>query len=176
MKNRIEDDLMQEFVDFVETSQVLPGKTLDDRIRDRIGADLSRERWWLYGKLTLIQVAAGLATLTVCPQFGLGLGHLPHLHDIHSALPSPLFYLICGLLFVSLGGVLSGLILSRNDLVLLQQRGCRYFIFYACCAYLALVTLGPEAFVAGSLAWIPGAVVGNTLSLALSRRLRQRLA
>ncbi len=103
MKNRSENDLMREFVDFVETSPVLPGQALDDTIRKRIAADLSRQRWRLCGKLTLIQVAAGLTTLCVCPQFGLGFAHLPILHDIHSAVPSPLFHLICGTLFVSLG-------------------------------------------------------------------------
>ncbi|MCP4898137.1 MAG: hypothetical protein GY906_14285 [bacterium] len=176
MRNRADNDLVREFVDFVETSPVLPGQALDDTIRERIGADLSQQRWRVLGKVTLIQVAAGLTTLCVCPQFGLGFGHLPLLHDVHSTLPLPLFHLICGLLFVSLGGVSSGLVLSRNDLVLVERRHYRYFLVYGCLVYLALVNLSPEAFVAGSLAWIPGAVLGNLVSFSLGRRLRRRLA
>ena len=42
MKNRADNDLMRDFVDFVETSPVLPGQALDDAIRERIGADRRR--------------------------------------------------------------------------------------------------------------------------------------
>ncbi len=72
--------------------------------------------------------------------------------------------------------MLSGVVLSRNDLAQVKKRRYRYFFAYACLVYLALVTVGPEAFVVGSLAWIPGAVLGNTLSFALAARLRRRLA
>lgn len=175
MKNKSESDLLQEFADFVETPPVSPGQALDNTIKERIGADLSRQHWWLCGKLTLFQIVAGLATLTACPQFGLGGSHLPLVHDIHSSAPPVVFYLICGLLFVSLGGLLSGLILQHNERAQVNRWCYRYFIAYAGLAYLILVLVGPEAFVASSLTWIPGALLGNITGFNLSCWLRRRL-
>ncbi len=176
MKNKSETDLRQEFVAFVETSPQAPGQALDDAIVERIGTDLSRRHWRLCGKLTLIQILTGLATLSACPQFGLGSGHLSLIHDLHRGVSPIMFYLICGLLFVSLGGLLSGLILQHNELAQVNRWRYRYFLTYAGLVYLILVLIGPEAFVASSLAWIPGAVLGNITGFKLICRLLRQLS
>jgi hypothetical protein len=87
-----------------------------------------------------------------------------------------LFYLFCGLLFVGLGATLSGLVLEHHELRQVGRIRYRYFLTYSILIYLTLVTLGTEAFVVSSLAWVPGAVLGATLGFALTNRLTQELA
>jgi hypothetical protein len=50
-----------------------------------------------------------------------------------------------------------------------------YFAGYSLLAYGLLVTLGPEAFIAGSLTWVVGAMLGNVLGYGAAVRLRQVL-
>ncbi len=165
----------REFHDFVAAPEMTPGTALDRRINAQIGKALRWEFWQVGFKMTLIQVVTGLATLTICPQFGLGLGDHLSLHAGHVGAPAVLFYLMCGLLFVSCGGLLCGVLLRRSELARAQKMRGRYFLGYACVAYLMLVLLGSEAFVATSLLWIPGAVLGNLAGFVLARSLRLRL-
>lgn len=172
-----ENELCREFAEFVESAPVVPDRATDAAILRRTSADLRHDRWRAYTKLTLLQVAAGLLTTIICPQFGFGFGYHPtFLRDAHAAAPSLLFYLLCGLLFVSLSPILSGLVLRRNEFRQVGRKRYRYFVAYGTFAYLALVVLGTEAFVISSLAWIPGAVLGNALGFALMSRVIQRFA
>ena len=116
-------------------------------------------------------------TLIFYPQFGFGFGHYSSfLHDAHTAAPPLLFCLLCGLLFVGLGAMLSGLVLEHHELRQVGRIRYRYFLTYSILIYLTLVTLGTEAFVLRSLAWILVAVLGNTLGFALTSRLIQKFA
>ncbi|MDT8442007.1 MAG: hypothetical protein RQ723_10145 [Desulfuromonadales bacterium] len=166
----------REFRDFVNAAEVAPGAALDARVTGDIDKALRREPWWIGCKMTLVQVASGLATLTVCPQFGLGWGdHLPW-HAGHAGAPAVLFSLVCGMLFVSCGGLLCALLLRRSELARAHKMSVSYFLGYAGGAYLVLLLLGTEAFLFTSLAWIPGAVLGNLAGFSAGHAVRRRLA
>lgn len=83
---------------------------------------------------------------------------------------------MCGLFFVSLGALLSGLRLRRAELRVLGGMPWGFFLGYGSLAYGGLLALGEEAFMLASLTWIAGTVLGNALGFAASTRLRQRLA
>ncbi len=171
-----ENELLKEFAECVESAPSAPRRAAEEAMLRRITADLRRSWWRVCAKLTLFQVSAGLVTLLFCPQFGFGFGHVSSLlHDAHTTAPPLLFYLLCGVLFVGLGALLSGLVLERHELRQVGRIRYRYFFAYSILIYLTLVALGTEAFVLSSLAWIPGAVLGNTLGFALTSRLAQRL-
>ncbi|MCF6267582.1 MAG: hypothetical protein L3J57_13705 [Desulfuromusa sp.] len=172
MKSKSESDLLQEFAEFIEAPQVSPGFALDEIVVKRVESSLLRSYWRLFPKLTLIQIITGLATLTICPQFGIGGGHLPIVHELHSGAPPLIFHLLCGVLFVGFGGLLSGLILRPVESAQISRWRYHYFLAYAATAYLILILAGSEAFVASSLSWIPGAVLGSTAGFSLSCRLR----
>ena len=172
-----ERELLQEFSEFVEAVPTAPGPVVDAAILGRVAAALSPPRWKILLRLAMAQTVGGLLTLSVCPQFGLGFGtHQNALHDLHAALPSVFFYLACGLFFISLGVVCSGLLLRRAELRSLDHLPWRFFLGYGALAYLVLLALGSEAFVLASLAWIVGAVAGNALGFAVTVRLRLRPA
>lgn len=89
------------------------------------------------------------------------------------ALAPAIFHLLCGVFFVTLGAVVGGLVLTRHEIRAVSQTKNRYFAVYGVLAYVTLVTLGPEIFVAGSLTWVVGAILGNTLCYGSVIRLRQ---
>lgn len=175
-KSHNEREIMREFAEFIEAGPVAPGKTADAAVLNRVENDLHPALWKVYAKFGLIEIAAGLATLSVCPQFGVGFGrHNELLHTIHTATSPFLFHLLCGLLFVIFGAALSGLVLNRNEIRVMGAGPGRflYFSLFGLLAYLSFMALGAEGFVAASLAWVPGALLGNIIGFETVARLRQ---
>ena len=164
---------MHEFAEFVSAQPVAPLKSTDTAILEMVEKDLRPALWRILPKATLVQVAAGLATLTICPQFGVGFGgHNELLHTLHLATPPALFYIICGLIFVITGGALSGLVLSRSEIRSVAMAKYPYFAAYAVLAYAVLIAFGAEVFVASSLTWMVGALLGNIMGFEAMTRLR----
>lgn len=169
-----EQELRREFAEFVDVEPATPATGVDNTVLNMVARDLRPTPWKIFVKLTLVEVAAGLATLTVCPQFGLGfVRHNALLHDLHVATSPGVFYLLCGVLFVTLGAVLAGFVLTRHEIRAISHASNRYFALYSILAYLVLVVLSPELFVAASLTWIVGALLGNILGYAAAVRIRQ---
>jgi ribulose 1,5-bisphosphate carboxylase large subunit-like protein len=94
------------------------------------------------------------------------------LHTLHLATPPALFYIICGLIFVITGGALSGLVLNRSEIRSVATARYPYFAAYAVLAYVVLIAFGAEVFVASSLTWMVGALMGNILGFEAMTRLR----
>ena len=169
-----DQELLKEFCGFIAAEPIAPDKETDASVLRLVENDLRPALWKIYTKFTLVEAAAGLLTLTICPQFGLGFGqHNELLHALHLATPPVVFYLLCGLLFVILGAIVGGLVLSRDEIRTVGYGKYVYFAGYSALAYLALVTLGIEIFVASSLTWMLGAMLGNLLGFGAVARLRQ---
>jgi len=166
--------LLKEFGGFIAAEPIAPDRETDKSILRMVENDLRPALWKIYTKLTLAEVGAGLLTLTICPQFGLGFGqHNELLHALHLSTPPVIFYLLCGLLFVTLGAAMGGLVLSRDEIRTVGYGKYVYFAGYTALAYFAFVTLGAEVFVASSLTWMLGAMLGNLLGFGVVTRLRQ---
>jgi hypothetical protein len=141
-----------------------------------VGKDLRLPLWKVYTKFTIVEVTAGLLTLTICPQFGLGFGqHNEFLHALHVAASPVIFYLLCGLFFVILGAALGGLVLNRDEIRSFCNNDNWYFAGYCILTYLTLVALGAEVFVLSSLTWMLGAMLGNLFGFGAVIRLRQAM-
>jgi len=174
IKNKDEQQIEREFAEFIDAEPLAPAPSVDKLILQRVAQDLCPARWKVWSRLTLVEVTAGLLTLTICPQFGLGFGqHNEFLHALHAATTPLVFYLLCGLFFVSFGAALAGVVLTRAEIRTLGQQKYLYFAVYSLLVYLGLLTLGPEAFVVSSMAWVIGALLGNILTFAAVTRLRQ---
>jgi len=172
-ETKSEQEMLQEFAEFIESEQVAPGNQVDQAIFTMVKSDLHPALWKVYTKVTLVEAAAGLLTLTICPQFGLGFGrHNEFLHALHAATPAVVFYLLCGLFFVILGATLSGLVLTRDEIRIVGNSRYLYFSVYSVLAYSTLVVLGAEVFVVSSLVWMLGAILGNVLGFEAVIRLR----
>ena len=175
-KTELEQEMLQEFAEFIEADPIAPSKGMDEAVLRRVAKDLRPVPWKSFAKLTLVEVGAGLITLTLCPQFGLGFGsHLEALHRLHAATSPAVFYLLCGVLFVTFGAALGGLVLTRQEIRVVSPTRNRFFAFFSLLAYVFLLALGPEVFVASSLTWVVGAMLGNLLGYGAVIRLRQAL-
>ncbi len=173
-RDKHELELSKKFTDFIESEQVAPNDRLDGAVLNMVRKELRPALWKVYGKLTLVEATAGLLTLTICPQFGFGLGqHNQFLHALHSSTPPAVFYLLCGLFFVLIGATLGGLLLNRAEIRTIGRSRYFYFAVYSVLAFLLLLALGTEAFVVSSLVWILGALLGNILGFEAAIRLRQ---
>jgi hypothetical protein len=176
IETKSEQALLKEFAEFIDAKPTAPGEPADESILRMVGKDLRPALWKVYVKVTLVEVTAGLLTLTICPQFGLGFGrHNEFLHAMHFAASPVVFYLLCGLLFVILGAALGGLVLNRDEIRSFCNNDNWYFAGYSILAYLTLVALGVEVFVLSSLTWIFGAMLGNLFGFGAVIRLRQAM-
>jgi hypothetical protein len=173
-KTDSEQEMLRQFAEFIDADPTAPSKGMDEAVLRIVSKDLRPAPWKVFAKLTLVEVTAGLVTLTLCPQFGLGFGtHNEFLHRLHAATSPAIFYFLCGVLFVTIGAALGGLVLTRHEIRAVSHTRNRYFAVYSVLAYMTLVTLGPEVFVAGSLIWIVGAMLGNVLAYGAVIRLRK---
>ncbi|PKN17652.1 MAG: hypothetical protein CVU71_14545 [Deltaproteobacteria bacterium HGW-Deltaproteobacteria-6] len=174
VETKSEQAMLKEFAEFIDAKPTAPGGPADEAILRMVGKDLRPALWKVYTKFTIIEVAAGLLTLTICPQFGLGFSrHNEFLHALHLATPPVVFYLLCGLFFVIFGAALGGLVLTRDEIRSFFNNDNLYFAVYSILAYLTLVALGFEVFVLSSLTWMLGAILGNLLGFRAVIRLRQ---
>ena len=175
-ETKFEQTMLKEFAEFADAKPVAPGESADEAILQMVGKDLRPALWKVYTKFTIVEVAAGLLTLTICPQFGLGFRrHNEFLHALHLATPPVVFYLLCGLFFVILGATLAGLVLNRDEIRSCHSNDHWYFAGYSILTYLTLVALGVEIFVLSSLTWMLGAMLGNLLGYGAVIRLRQAM-
>jgi len=174
MRKYNEQEMLQEFSEFVEVEPVAPSKAIDETVTRMVVKDLSPPPMKVYSKFTLIEAFSGLLTLAICPQFGMGFGqHNEFLHSLHALTAPATFYLLCGVFFVLLGAGVSGMVLNRAEMRTFGNHKYLYFAVYSILAYLVLVMLGPESFVASSLVWILGAFLGNVMGYNAVVRLRR---
>lgn len=163
---------LQEFAAFLTAEPAIPRRATDEAVLRLVEKTMRPSLWAVLGKLTLVEAAAGLGTLALCPQFDIGFGtHSEILHSLHTWGPQ-LHYFACGIFFVLLGAILAGMLLQRDELCVLGKSKHLYYVVYSLTAYAIFMALGAESFLLGSLLWICGAVLGNYLGFVWGTRLR----
>lgn len=174
---RIEKEDMREFTDFISAEPVTPRRATDEAVFRLVEKTIRPSLLPILGKLTLVQAAAGLGTLALCPQFEIGFGaHNEVLHALHAWTGPALLYLFCGVFFVLLGAALGGTLLRPDEMKVLGKGKYLYFVAYSAVALAIFVALGAEVLLVGSLLWLGGAVLGNMIGLAMGARLRTALS
>ena len=168
-----EQQSLHEFCDFVESSPMTPSAKTESQILQSVEADLSPSQWLVFGKLFAIEAVTGLATLFVCPQFGLGFGgHNEFLHTLHETVDPFTFYLICGLIFVVAGAAISGILLNRDEIRTIKKSKYIYYLIYAFTAYFIFALFGAEILIISLIPWILGTVMGNAFGFSVVSRIR----
>lgn len=168
-----EKQSLKEFCDFVESTPMTPPPKTELQIMQRVEAELCPPQWLIFGKLFSIEAVTGVATLFICPQFDLGFGsHNEFLHTLHETLDPFSFYLICGLIFVVFGAVISGIFLSREEIRTINKSKYIYYLIYAFTAYFIFTLFGAEVLIISLTAWILGSFMGNAIGFSLASWIR----
>jgi len=171
-----EKQSLKEFCDFVEAAPMEPSSQTDALIRQKVEAVMYPRQWLVYGKFFSLEVFAGMVTLFICPQFGLGFAeHNEFLHRLHVVLNPFFFYMACGLFFVVFGAAISALLLSYDEIQSIRKSKYIYFLIYALSLYFIFFMLATEIMWMSLLPWILGVILGNSFSFSLVSRLRFRL-
>ncbi|MFO7576712.1 MAG: hypothetical protein R6W66_03180 [Pelovirga sp.] len=169
-QNHQQRDELRRFVDAPELS---PRHGTEDAVMRRARAGQRPSPRAVVAKFLAIQLSSGLVTLTICSQFGIGLGHHNSvLHSLHAHGHPALYYLSCGGLFVLFGALFNGLVANRRELKAIGHGKYLFFGSYSLCAYLALLLSGTESFLLISLFWILGGVAAHLIGFALGWKLR----
>jgi hypothetical protein len=167
-------DESREFAAFIGARPIMPRPATEKAVFHLVRVRSCFDLQGFLARFLPVQAVSGMATLAVCPQFGIGGqwgGRLEAL--LHFSAHPWLYYATCGLFFVLFGALLSGLLIRQPPLAAFGARAYALFAAYSLGAYLLLSLLGSEAFVLASLAWLLGALAGNILGFELGGRLRR---
>jgi len=168
-----ENQLLKEFCDFVDAEPMTPSIEIESKIMQKLEDELCPSQRFVFIKFFFIEAFAGVATLLVCPQFGLGLGdHNQFFHTLHETLDPFVFYITCGLFFVIFGAAVSGLLLNYGEIRSIKRSKYIYYLIYALIACFLFFILGAEILLFSSFAWILGSIIGNSFGFELVSRMR----
>ena len=113
----------KEFEKFMTTSQAQPPRELSDKVTYLILQDLNPSFQQTIPKFIAIQATAAVATLSICPQFGVGpLGGGNGIAHIFMSVGVWACALFCGLVFMGVGFLVSSLLMSSAELQLIQKK------------------------------------------------------
>ncbi len=123
-------------------------------------------------KLTLVQLLAGLAILSFCPQLGLGFFPNSHFAHILMSFGEVVCNLFCGSLFVGAGMITSTLIFNHDEVRVLKKYKLASTGIISTLSLVGFVLFGAkfELIIFGS--WFLGALVSGVLGLQLGGQLK----
>ncbi|MFC3024923.1 hypothetical protein ACFODT_13980 [Vibrio zhugei] len=160
--NDDERNTLRDFVAFLKTKPISPNPRLDDAILQIVEKDLCPSVWQIYAKMLVVCMSAGLMSLTLCPQFGIGQETFLF-HSLHAIGSGIVFHLFCGLFFVTIGASVSAVVLKKNEIRSLSKLKSAFFLGYSVVCFMLFTIFGKDVFVISSLFWIIGAFLGNII-------------
>lgn len=165
---------LKEFVLFAKSEAVVPEK-VSDEIMGKIHNQLSPSQSKLFFKVLLIHFCVSLASLTICPQFGIGswlwrghglMGLFMGWGEVGCALG-------CGATFLGFSCLGVGWVLSTAELKSLQRTGLFYLFILSALSLMGLMLVGRQPPSFFSLFWFIGAFLGGVLLGACGLRIRK---
>ncbi len=165
----------QEYEDFLRSSGNAP-LAVSDKVRAQVQHALNPGAWSVFAKLAMIHLFSALATLSVCPQFGvrtfgsgMGLAHTFMAFGEHGCM------IVCGGLFVGTTLALCGILLRPEEVRVLRRHELLQVSAVAFLSLGAIAMLDSQIVLGFALSWLLGAILAGTASLELAWVLRQRV-
>lgn len=127
----------------------------------------------VFGKLSLIQLIVGTATLTVCPQFHWkAISYFDIFRPILENYGHIACMLACGSFFFGTGVLTSIFVLSPEEI--LKIKASKYLLFPALIGLFlgAFICVGAHVYLEVALAWMVGAIVASLGTFELGRLVR----
>ncbi len=165
--------LRDEFREFCAMEGMAAPKIVTENILEKIRTELNPPAASVFMKLTLIQFFVGLATLAVCPQFGLSLTSSMGLMQYLMKYGEAVCMLGCGALFTGASVLVASFALRPEEVKVLRRNRVLQLTSLATLSLGAFVCLGGEVVATLGLVWVLGAVVGGAGLLQLGWTVRR---
>jgi hypothetical protein len=171
MKTQIE----REFESFAKGREKKPPKALSEALFAQVKADLHPSAVRVFSKLMGIHVAAAVATLSVCPQFGFRIfGQGMGLMHTFMALGPYGCMVACGAFFTSLSLLIAALLLSPEEVRKIRQNRVLTLGTLVLLSMGFFIMTDADILLSLAIAWFSGALIGSILTLELGWFIRIR--
>lgn len=172
-KNNQIKRLREEFREFTTFDRVPVPKSVSEQILTQVRSDLNPTIASVFLKMTMIHFLVGVATLALCPQFGVsltsGMGLMTYLMQFGESV----CMLGCGAFFTGLSLLVASLALRPEEVSVLCRTRVLQIGSLAALSLGALIGVGGEVVASFGLIWILGAIVGGTGFLQLGWTIRK---
>ncbi len=162
-----------DYAEFLGATQVVPPRALTTRVLSQIHQALNPNAWAVFSKIALLHFISALATLSICPQFGvrtfgegMGLMHAFMSFGSHGCM------IACGGLFTGTSLALGGLLLRPEEVRVLRSHRLLQISALTLLSLGAFLMLDVEIAVGFALSWLVGAILAGAATLELSWGLR----
>ena len=163
-------------VEFRNTQPVNPPQILSEQIFSRVRRDLNPSIWKVFSKLSLIHFFTALATLSICPQFGVRLlGEGVGLMTYFMQFGAYGCMLACGSFFVGSSVLVAMIILRSEEIRVIRNHRILELGALSLLSLGFFIMLQAKMILGIFFAWAVGSFVGGILMLELGWNIRYRL-
>ncbi len=163
-------DWEKDFREFVEALEVTPPNKLSGALVALVAADLNPSSLIVFVKLLVITLLSGAISLVVCPQFGFGSNMA--LMRFFMQLGPHACSLACGAVFVSLGALLSVIVLRPEELRVIRRTKYLQLVVTAALSLSVFICAGASVVLTVAVFWLFGAIAGGLMTFEALYRLR----
>lgn len=163
MKKNNSTDWLNEYQDFINTQTTSVPAELTQAVFSKLLPLLRPSAWLVFFKILSVQLVTGYLSLSVCHQFGVNPFNTSRSLDavFMSWGGHHVCMTLCGVLFVGLGLVASGIFLNVEEVVALKKTKFLQIISLGLISLGLLVAVGAEFALGIGLLWLFGAVLGG---------------
>lgn len=145
-----------------------PPNHLSSRLFSRVHSDLNPPTMRVFGRLLAIHGITGIASLSLCPQFGTSWFGGSGLMNWLMQWGHEVCMLGCGALFVGLSAIVAAVLLKPEELRAIRKNEALQLAALASLSLSAFICLGWTSLNLFSLLWWMGAIVGGLASFELA--------
>lgn len=167
------DHFQKEYSEFKQQDEIKVPAHLSASILKEVQEDLVPRNTIVFSKLVLTQGFISLITLLFCPQFSLSLTNNHKLfHYFHHNFGPYICMLICGSIFLGIGGLFSSSLLSIAEIKKIKESKVFYYFGLSILALGTLLLFGAKLYFTMTMIWMIGAIVSGVLFFEIGSSLR----
>lgn len=166
---------LKEYAEFINTEEKKVPEELRKKVMNCVCSLLNPNPWKIFSKLLFVQLVIGFFSLSVCHQFGVNPFNTSFSLDswLMNTVGHNACMLGCGIFFVALGTLASGLWLTRDEARVLNKNIILQVGALSLLSLVAFFTLGAELIIVTSLLWLIGGFIGGTAAVKGIRLLQR---
>jgi len=172
-ENNFKKRLRNEFNEFIALEGGDVPKGVSESILGHVRTSLNPSSSSVFLKLTLIHFIVGVATLALCPQFGVSLTSSMGLMHYLMQFGESVCMMGCGAVFVGSSLLVASLVLRPEEVKVLRKNRVLQILSLSTLSLALLIGVGGEVVLSFGLAWVLGAILGGTGLLQIGWTIRR---